>query len=1853
MSNNNEIRIYISVPQTEFRVSNIATIDAVINKIRHQNNYVISIIEESETITSIDETREKIRNSDIVIADFIPTEDTGKNPHPDALLAAVYAKYVVCKKLIILYANEIGQYWENDYKCLFSRSESYEYFDTLYNLLVQVIAESEMPEIPEFTVNNTSERSKILVIKPFQDSVSETDMDFSRILETAEQAIKHLEMEDVADVVSLTANITDDASFADVISELSESKLQIFDFSTTAESGKYPDSNVLTVFLIAKYGFGFDDSILTIRSSIDFTTNHWTNIVSYIYLPASDKLDIKNSDEDSIEDTNLLEVICSFLIKSTRNEIVDPFEKIIENNNVVEDTSEQISDEKLPIEEHDGVDISTDIQDDVDDTIETADSETLEEVKMMSNTEKHYKKSDYRDIPTESSEKHKLSRIIDYTGDNEMNEYDSHLSEASQLDLSDKEVDYTAYDDETEMKVYDPILGGSHSQIIELEINREKAQKRDRSTTEVKLELEMTEENTLKIAKSYKELKWAVLGKKKNVCLKIMYQIMRINPYDPNLTGFIRLFPDLYDNTTEEVHLQIIDFMKFDSHSGKLMLVDADKTGDYETVSEAIENADTGDFIIVFKGDYEENLVIDNKDITLRGLTEDHKPTLNFSNDVVLKLKNTKSIIANIEFNLLGGEELTAVDIVDCSPTIESCDISSKSLTGVHINGRNALPLLRYNKISDSAFGLHIENQSRPVVKLNEILNCTKEGIKVDKVSDPNVNHNLIRNNLVGITIQGASKGVFFKNELIANKRENIYVSKDSKPELKDNKIITYIKFYLPELRKALDEDDFDKAKKIWVQIKDLASLEPRLFDIISKYPELDPEFYEETKTQGKQIKKEDFEWDFEPEAMVLSESKLKTVETKDIEKTAETVIEPAEEVIDVKEIEKQKEEKKKLEEEEERQRKLMLIEEERERQHKIMEEAKRIARERLETVSPDLEITGDVYLVDHEIEGAFDSIQKAINYVQDNDFVLIAPREYNEDLYIHNKTVNLVGEKVEFAPLFKQSGSSCLRLMNSNSTILNIDFKQSGEGNYYAIDISGCSPTIENCTITCESIAGIGIHNKHAAPLIISNKFEKGTIGIKVSKSAKGKIIGNEFTGCDIAAISITSEADPTVSSNLINETFMGIQVANKGRGRFNENLIDATTKPGISISRESQCDVTGNIISNLDIGIQIAGNSWASLENNEINNTHKIGIAVTKDSEVIITRNSIKDAHIGIQFTENSTGSIDNNEIFRCSKIDLLISDDCLVEIGHNTTKSIVEDSIEKMKLDIENGEFDEASEKWLSIFELEYHNPNVKEILLSYPDLEPEYKKQIRALLIDAEGADASVNWGFIWVVDRRDVTDRDFISIQTAVQKATENDIIFVRPSVYKETIIINRKHLNIFGEAGDFLPKINVEGDFCIRARNTKSIFKNLEINQLGGGNYYTVDIANCSPSFENCIITSQSLACVGVSGVEAHPIIRNNQLSGGTSGIAVSNSALCIIEDNEIFKTSNAGIVINNEAEAKISRNIIRDIKSTGISAYNTAFANIENNEIIDCDIAAIGVNNQCDIVIKSNKIIRGGLGIIVKDNSNCEINGNEIEKCMESGITINNHSESEIVGNSIRKCKKSAILIAADSSANIFENEIIKNTKDQIVVSKNSNPVIKNNIIKGGKFTGISIFEGCKPIIDGNEIAENEKAGIQINENSDSKILRNKISYNSTGIIVLQQSEALIQENEIFCNEQACIEVFFDSDPIIKNNNLHEGKLFGIIMRRHSKGKILENHIWNNEKVGIRINDGANPEIRGNLIYDNKWNGVKIHKNGLGIVEGNEIYNNKVGVRIEEPDFEIGENNLHDNIKNDVIRID
>ena len=1427
-------------------------------------------------------------------------------------------------------------------------------------------------------------------------------------------------------------------------------------------------------------------------------------------------------------------------------------------------------------------------------------------------------------------------------------EDDDELQEAStHIDLTDKDADYTAWDDETEMNLYDPDLHRAQSQIYELELNREKALKRSMSTTKFKLQHSLSGETIDLLNLLYKDLKWAVIGKKKIACLQIMFKIMRLSPFDKELTNFIKLFPDLYDNVTKEIHEQIIDFLKFDSDKGKLILVDIEGSGDHLTINEAYENAETGDFILILKGEYNESLEIVDKELTVRGLTEDLKPTIIAENSNVLTLKKTKSIISNIEFKQTGGKGFTAVDVVDCSPIIENCDITSQSDSCLHINGRNAQPFIRYNKLHDCNVGFLIENQSRPKIKLNEIWNCKKEAIKVDKVSDPNINQNIIRNNLVGISISGASKGVYYRNELIANKQENIYTSNDSNPVLKDNKAVSYFKYHLPDLKKFLEADDMIKAQEIWLQLKPLALKDPRLFDILSTYPELDLEFYEQNKDKVKEIKKEDIEWDFEPEEMTLD------VDGDDaaFEMELEEFEEPEEEEIDLEQIEREKEEQRLREEEEERQRKIKKAEEFEEHRLEILAEAKRIARERLAIVEPELEVTGEVYLVDHSVEGAFEIIQEAINYVQDGDIILIAPREYDENLYITYKTITLVGEKIDYAPLIKRESGSCLRLIDSSSTIMNIDFVQKGGGNFYAIDIDGCSPTIENCSITCDSIAGVGIYNENADPVIVGNKFEKGSIGIKVSKTAKGKIIGNEFVSLGKSAVSISTEAEPFISNNKINESYMGIQVANKGRGRFEENTIENTTKPGITMSKESQCEITRNKIHDLDIGVQIAGNSWATLEDNEIKNTNKIGIAVTKQSDVTITRNAIKDAQVGIQYTGNSQGVIDNNELIRCSKVDLLISDDCVVEVGDNTTKSIVEDTIEKMKLNIEKGEFEEASERWLLIFNEEYQNPLVKEVLMSYPDFEPEYKKNIRKLIAEND-PDVDLT-GYIWVVDSHVVDDRDYDSIQAAVQKATDNDLILVRPSTYEETIVVSRKHVTVMGMPGEYKPRIDVDGGFCIRARNTKSVFKNLSINQLGGGNYYAFDIASCSPRVENCELTSQSLASIGVAGLEANPIVRNNKISGGTSGIAVTNNAQCIIEGNEISENENAAIVINNEAEAKIFGNVIRDVKSTGINAYNTAFANIEDNELIDCDIAAIGINNQCDIVVKHNKIIRGGLGIIVTENSKCEIVENEIEKCLEIGVTVKNNSEAEILGNTISRCKKSAILIGHESNANIEENDINKNTKDQIIISNNSNPQIKGNAIKEGSNAGITVFESCKPIIDSNEICENAKAGIQINENSDAEIYRNEIWGNATGIIILQQSATLIQENDIFRNEQACIEVFFDSDPVIKNNNLHEGKLFGIILRRHSKGKIFENRIWNHEKVGIRINDGSNPEVRGNLIYDNKWNGVKIHKNGKGIVEDNEIYNNKVGVRIEDPVLDIGDNNFHDNHKNDVIRID
>ena len=251
--------------------------------------------------------------------------------------------------------------------------------------------------------------------------------------------------------------------------------------------------------------------------------------------------------------------------------------------------------------------------------------------------------------------------------------------------------------------------------------------------------------------------------------------------------------------------------------------------------------------------------------------------------------------------------------------------------------------------------------------------------------------------------------------------------------------------------------------------------------------------------------------------------------------------------------------------------------------------------------------------------------------------------------------------------------------------------------------------------------------------------------------------------------------------------------------------------------------------------------------------------------------------------------------------------------------------------------------------------------------------------------------------------------DFTTISDAISKSAPGTRILVRPGLYSEPLVID-KPLEIIGdgEHGDVV--IQVSGKDVILFRTTMGRVANLTLRQAGGENCYAVDIAQGRLELEDCDVTSQSLACVGIYN-GADPRLRRNRIHDGKEGgVLIYERGLGTLEDNDIFGNTLAGVVIATGGNPTLRRNRIHDGKHSGVMVYASGQGTLEDNDIFGNAVA----------------------GVQIKTGGNPTLRNNRINKNGSEAIWVFEGGGGTFEGNDLRGNARGAWSVAADSKANV-----------------------------------------------------------------------------------------------------------------------------------------------------------------------------------------------------------------------------
>jgi serine/threonine protein kinase len=196
-----------------------------------------------------------------------------------------------------------------------------------------------------------------------------------------------------------------------------------------------------------------------------------------------------------------------------------------------------------------------------------------------------------------------------------------------------------------------------------------------------------------------------------------------------------------------------------------------------------------------------------------------------------------------------------------------------------------------------------------------------------------------------------------------------------------------------------------------------------------------------------------------------------------------------------------------------------------------------------------------------------------------------------------------------------------------------------------------------------------------------------------------------------------------------------------------------------------------------------------------------------------------------------------------------------------------------------------------------------------------------------------------------------TGGDYATIAEAVAKAPAGARILVRPGVYTESLIVD-KNVEIVGEGARDAIVIEARRGPCLTHRSGTASLIGLTLHGRGARSreeFFAVSAVGGDLILEDCVITSDTLACVVASGAETKVVARRCVIrDGGASGVGAWSGARVEAEACDISGHAMAGVVVSKGASVTLRRCEVKDNALFGVKSYEKGAVVVEQCRIAD-----------------------------------------------------------------------------------------------------------------------------------------------------------------------------------------------------------------------------------------------------------------------------------------------------------------
>jgi len=251
-----------------------------------------------------------------------------------------------------------------------------------------------------------------------------------------------------------------------------------------------------------------------------------------------------------------------------------------------------------------------------------------------------------------------------------------------------------------------------------------------------------------------------------------------------------------------------------------------------------------------------------------------------------------------------------------------------------------------------------------------------------------------------------------------------------------------------------------------------------------------------------------------------------------------------------------------------------------------------------------------------------------------------------------------------------------------------------------------------------------------------------------------------------------------------------------------------------------------------------------------------------------------------------------------------------------------------------------------------------------------------------------------------------SSQNFINISDAIKYANSEDIIYVEPGLYHESLVIN-KSISLVSNNSDLTIIDADQGFYSVLIKSSNVTISGFTIKNSTIGVYVNGD----NNSIENNFIVNNT------NGIFLENSSKNNLVTGNTiaknlEAIHLYASSFNIILDNYIFNNSYSGIkIVESSTNNKIENNTISE---NGMGIFLSRWSNY--NEIINNNVSqglysrGIYLDYSCYNIISYNLLSNLSSGLSLINAQNNIVKNNTFENNYH-GVYLKNADEENISG--------------------------------------------------------------------------------------------------------------------------------------------------------------------------------------------------------------------------------------------------